>query len=389
VLLLKNCVYLSPDGAFVAGDISIDGDKILDTGSIIPSEDCEVMDLGGLKVVPGFIDIHFHGAVGYDIMDASPEEFKLISNYLAKNGTTSYLATTITSTEQKLRKTIKKISTCANEEASIGSSILGVHVEGPYINETKKGCHNSEWMRTPSIEELKEFKKSLGEGLKLHLTVAPEIYGALEFIKYAVHESASVSIGHSSATAEVTRKAVENGAVSFTHLFNAMKGIDHREPGVAGAALILDSFTELICDGVHVHPDIINLIYRLKGKDRIVLVTDAMKAAGLGDGSYEFGGFKVIVNKGIARKEDGTLASSTLTMLEAVKNMIKFTEAPLEAAVLMASRNPAQAVGSYDKVGSIEAGKMADLIVMDDNLDIVKIFCRGNLYSDHINRREI
>lgn len=379
MLLLKNCSYLSSEGIFIAGDIAIDGEKIVDIGKLTPSAGWQVVDANGLRIVPGLIDIHFHGAVGYDVMDASLEEFNKISDYLVESGTTSFLATTITSPKEELSDTIKKIHGASQEVNNKYSPILGVHVEGPYINRMKKGCHNADWMRYPSIEELRELREILGPDLIIHMTLAPEIDGAMEFIKSATQEGVSISIGHSNATAEITYKGVANGANCFTHLFNAMRGIDHREPGVAGAALNSDSFVELICDGVHVHPEIINLVYKLKGKERIILVTDAMKAAGLGDGTYEFGGFKVIVDKGIARKEDGTLASSTLTMLDAVKNMVKFTGASLVEAILMATRNPAQAIGAYDKIGSIEVGKRADLVVLDENLNIAKVICRGKI----------
>jgi N-acetylglucosamine-6-phosphate deacetylase len=377
MILLKNCKYLSPEGIFVIGDLAIDDTEIVDPGIINTPVEPVVIDLNGLRVVPGFIDIHFHGAMGYDIMDASLEEFKKISDYLINGGTTSFLATTITSPKQELIDTIKKIRCASQESDGKFSSILGVHVEGPYINRVKKGCHKADWMRCPSTEELGELREILGPDLKIHMTLAPEIEGAMEFIKCAVQKGVSISIGHSNATAEITCESIANGANCFTHLFNAMKGIDHREPGVAGAALNSDSFVELICDGVHVHPDMINIVYRLKGKDQIILVTDAMKAAGLGDGTYEFGGFKVIVDKGVARKEDGTLASSTLTMLDAVKNMVMFTKISLEEAILMATRNPAQAIGVYDKVGSIEIGKRADLVILDENMNIVEILCGG------------
>jgi N-acetylglucosamine-6-phosphate deacetylase len=379
MLLLKNCKYLSPEGFFTDGDIEIRNEEIVSSGRISSAADGEVLDLKGLRIIPGFIDIHFHGAMGYDIMDAPLEGFKQIANYLVKNGTTSFLATTITSPKQNLENTLKMIYTIAEKEDNIFASILGVHVEGPFINQVKKGCHNANWMRCPAVDEFEDLKKILGTDLKTHMTVAPEVEGALEFIKYASANGASISIGHSNATADITKKAIENGAVSFTHLFNAMRGIDHREPGVAGAALNSKCFVELICDGVHVHPDIVKLIYKLKGSESIILVTDAMKAAGLGDGQYEFGGFKVIVHDRIARKEDGTLASSTLTMLNAVKNIIEFTGSSLEEAVLMATRNPAQAIGAYDKVGSIETGKRADLVALNDNLDIAKVFSKGKL----------
>ncbi|MCM0649662.1 N-acetylglucosamine-6-phosphate deacetylase [Clostridium swellfunianum] len=377
MLILKNCSYLSKDRNFVTGNIAVDKDTIVNIGDFNISSEDIVVDLNGKKVIPGLIDIHFHGAVGYDVMDASPEEFNKISSYLAKCGTTSYLATTITSSKKNLFVALSNIKEAANNKHLAQASIEGVHIEGPYINSEKKGCHDVNYMRAPLNSEFDELKSGFGDTLELHFTIAPEIQGAEEFIKYACKSGATVSIGHTNAKTETVKAALGWGANIFTHLYNAMRGIDHREPGVAGTALNSDSYVELISDGVHVHPDIVNITYKLKGSEKLVLVTDAMKAAGLGDGTYDFGGFKVIVKDGIARQENGTLASSTLTMLNAVKNIMKFTGASLEEAVRMGSENPARAAHIFDRVGSIETGKKADLVVLNDNLEVQSVYCRG------------
>lgn len=377
MLILMNCNYLNHNGTFTSGAIRINGDTIVELGNIHIDEQDEIIDNNGYTVIPGLIDIHFHGALGCDIMDSSTEDLKKISSYLTKNGTTSYMATTITSTKEVLLKTLANIRQASTALNSSGASIVGIHIEGPYINCLKKGCHNTEWVRKPTIEEYEEIKEAIGEDLNMHMTIAPELDSALEFIEHAVKEGTTISIGHSDADYRTAKAALNSGAVVFTHLYNAMRGIDHREPGVAGAALCTNSYVELICDGIHVHPDIIDMTVKLKGSNRIILVTDAMKAAGLGDGVYEFGGFKVTVKDGIARKDDGTLASSTLTMFDAVKNIMRYSNITLEKAVQMATKNPAKAIGAFHKVGSIEVGKKADLVILDKDLNIVNVYCNG------------
>ncbi|MCX7745756.1 MAG: N-acetylglucosamine-6-phosphate deacetylase [Clostridia bacterium] len=376
MILLKNGRYLTPEGKFVKGDILIDGEKIAAIHECIKTEEnFEVIELDCMKVVPGLIDIHFHGAVGHDVMAASSEELCKISKHLVKEGTTAFLPTTITAELEEIENAVRNVRNAA-DMCGIGASIEGVHIEGPFISPKQKGCHEVDKMISPKAEYYNKYKKIMGD-LKVHITVAPEIDGAMEFINYVSREGGSTSIGHSDGNFDTIQEAIAQGANIFTHLFNCLKGLHHREPGGVGTALLSDAYVELICDGIHVHPGMVNMVYRLKGKEKIVLVTDAMQAAGLGDGEYFFGGFTIKVDRGIARKEDGTLASSTLSMWNAVKNIMNFAGIPLEEAVQMASTNPAKAVDIYDKTGSIEAGKRADLLVVDDNLSIKQIFCKG------------
>lgn len=376
MICFKNGKYLSEDGNIQEGPVFINQGKIVDAEeSATGNSDCEVIDITDKIVIPGLIDIHFHGAVGADLMYANSEEIMKISKFLAENGTTSYLATTITSMPQGLKNAVKIIKD-TSEKIVDGASIEGIHIEGPYISPNKKGCHKASYMRSPQNSEYDELKSIAGT-LKLHFTVAPEVENVPEFINYVSAKGDTLSIGHSDANSEFVKRALMLGATSFTHLFNAMRGINHREPGVAGEALISDAFVELICDGVHVNKDIMKMIYRLKGRDKIILVTDAMQATGLGDGEFEFGGYRVYVRDGIARNEDGALASSTLTMLKAVKNMIGFVGVPFSDAVRMATANPAKLLCLYDEVGSISAGKRADLLIVDEMLNLDMVFCKG------------
>lgn len=376
MICLKNGKYLAENGEIKRGSIFIENDRIVSIGETNMEEHlCRTFDIENKIVIPGFIDIHFHGAIGLDLMYAKPEEIIKISKYLAKTGTTSYLATTITSSNEDLEDAVENITTASHQIVG-GAAIEGIHIEGPYISPLKKGCHEPKFMRAPENRDYDNLKRIVNP-LKLHFTVAPEIEKVLDFIDYVNSKGDTISIGHSDADSLLVKNALRAGATSFTHLFNAMKGINHREPGVAGTALLSNAFVELICDGVHVNPEIMNIVYRLKGKDQIILVTDAMQAAGLGDGDFVFGGSKVCVQDGIARNEDGTLASSTLTMLDAVRNMMKLTDVSFAEAIQMATLNPAKLLGLDRVLGSIAEGKRADILVIDEMINLEMVFCRG------------
>lgn len=376
IICLKNGSYLSGDGEIKDDVIFIKDGKINLIGKGgVDEQSCQIIDISNKIVIPGLIDIHFHGSIGLDLMLANPEEVTKISDYLAKTGTTAYLATTTTSSMEDLEKAANNISVASQINKGI-AAIEGIHIEGPFINPEKKGCHDPLFMRAPENNDYDVLKKIV-DPLKLHFTVAPEVDKVTEFITYVSSKGDTLSIGHSNANGILVNDALGSGATAFTHLFNAMKGINHREPGVAGAALSSGAFVELICDGVHVNPDIMKIVYRLKGKNEIILITDAMQAAGLGDGKFMFGGFEVYVTNGVARKEDGTLASSTLTMLDAVKNMMKYTGASFADAVQMATLNPAKLLGLDRNLGSIVEGKRADLLVVDECLNLEMVFCKG------------
>lgn len=385
MIILKNGEYLAPSGEFVKGDIFIKGDRIYslrlrdgNAGEDIQGLDlngAEIIDLEGKKVIPGLIDIHTHGALGYDVAVASAEEIYEIAKYQARNGTTTFMPTTVTDDINNTKKALEEIRKASDMQGD-EATIAGAHIEGPYINAEKKGAHDPKWIKVPSKAEYDNFREIL-DPLKVHITVAPEIEGGLDFIKYVRQNGGTVGIGHTNADYEITMKAVEAGANIFTHLFNGMRGLAHREPGVAGAALSSDIPVELICDGIHVHPAIVKVIVRARGAEGVVLVTDSIQAAGLGDGEYEFAGSKIYVKDGYAGQEDGTLVGSVLCLFDAVRNVIDFAGVSLQDAVRMASLNPARVLGIDDEVGTIEEGKRADLVVLDDDIRIDKVFCRG------------
>jgi N-acetylglucosamine-6-phosphate deacetylase len=311
-------------------------------------------------------------------MDADARRLDEVRLYQAEHGTTSFLATTITSRMPELLAAVERIS--SHEPAGAGARIAGLHIEGPYINPKQKGCHRIEWMKEPELSDYEGFR-ARAAGAKLHFTIAPELHGSTAFIAAATAAGSTISLGHSDATATQAVAGLGAGGTVFTHLFNAMTGLHHRELGMVGAALASSAFVELICDGVHVRPEVVDLVYRCKGKEQIVLVTDAMHAAGLGDGQYEFGGYRIVVKDGIARNEEGRLASSTISMLDALKNAMRFTGACLEDVIGMATRNPARVIGMEDRLGSLRPGAAADLVVLDDDLGIHAVLCSGRLVN--------
>lgn len=376
MISLRNAQVLLESG-IERRDVLLDGATIRDI--VAPETDrvgTAVYDFADCIIVPGFIDLHFHGAVGFDLMTADAQGLRSICAYQARNGTTSFFATTLTSTMPELLGAVNRLSRFRSAPGTAG--IVGLHIEGPYINPAQKGCHRIDWMRSPDLNDWSLIRTAARDA-HLHFTIAPELEGATTFIRAITAGAGTVSLGHTEASSVQCRAAVDQGASVFTHLFNAMRSLHHRQPGPVDAALAGNAYVELICDGIHVAPDIVNLVYRVKGADRIILITDAMHAAGCGDGTYQFGGYEVVVREGIARNSDGALASSTITLLAAVKNFMRFTGASLEEVVPMITTNPARAVGMEQRLGAIAPGRQADLVVLNTQLDLEAVFCRGDL----------
>lgn len=328
-------------------------------------------------LIPGMIDLHIHGVHGKDVMDGSEEALVFIGRSLAREGVTGFLATTMTADNDHLEAVLKMLP--AAMPVPDGAAILGVHLEGPFIAKAKSGAQQSEYTQVPDIDLIKRWQKMANGAIKL-VTLAPELPEAINFIKELHEMGVIASVGHTNATYKETCEAITAGCTQATHLFNAMNGLHHRAPGAVGALLLADEVTaELIVDGLHLAPAIAELALRIKGKDRLLLVTDAMRAKCLGDGQYELGGQHVNVTAGKAVLADGTLAGSTLRMPQAVKNMTKFSKCSLEHAIHMASHNPAKVLGLLSRKGTITVSKDADLVVLDAKLDVMLTMREGRV----------
>lgn len=328
----------------------------------------EIIEAKDKFVVPGYIDIHVHGGGGSDVMDGNYEAVNQIAITHSHFGTTAFLPTTMTMDKNKIIGALRSIHE-AKLKGTKGAEILGVNLEGPYINPEKKGAQREIDIREPSIKEFAEFNKTSGNLIRL-VTIAPEMPGAMELIKYLHKQGIIASVGHSNATYIQTQASIKAGISHVTHTFNAMRGLHHREPGVVGAALTSPKLTlEVIADGIHIYPIVLKIITKIREDEKIVLITDSMRAAGMEEGTYDLGGQEVTVNKGQARLKDGTLAGSVLTMDKAVKNMVNKVGISLPKAIQMASLNPAKSIGMDDKKGSLELGKDADIVILNKNLE--------------------
>jgi N-acetylglucosamine-6-phosphate deacetylase len=335
------------------------------------------IEAGGLLVAPGFFDVHVHGAGGAMCESGSPQELLTISDTLARFGTTSFLATMATLPAETLRQAVEAVAAAAGHEQ--GARIAGIHLEGPYLNPRRAGAQAVPWMRAPSIEEIDELQRLSGGRIKL-ITVAPELEGALPFVSAMRERGVRVSAGHSDATADQMRAAVAAGVTHVTHLFNAMRELHHREPGIVGAALTNDALsTELICDGHHLHPTTVDLALRCKPPGKVVLVSDAVGALGMPEGTYEMFGLRCVISHGCVRLADGgQLAGSCLTLDQAVRNVRAWRpEMPLEALLHCASWAPARVIGVDGAIGTLEPGKRADLTLLNEQLEVVRTFCGG------------
>ncbi len=371
------------NGAVVVGD---DG-KIAYVGPkhLAPETAGERLDLGELTILPGFIDIHVHGGNGitFGNLKTLQEDLHTYSNWIVQYGVTGFLTTVTGSTPESLTAIIRSLS--AEFEAGLpGAQGLGIHLEGPFMNIAKKGAQNPDWIRKPGLEEAEMYLDAGGKWIK-QITIAPELPGAQAVAKLFRDAGVSVAIGHSDADYETASAALESYWNHVTHTFNAQTGLHHRKPGVVGAVMGSDGITaELIADLIHVHPAAMKALVRCIGVDRVVLVTDAMEAAGLPDGNYQLLGAAVKVSGGKATQTDGTIAGSTTVLNQCVRNMHEEVSVSLQDAVKMASINPARVIGEDVKRGSLEMGKTADLIAVDDKLDVYLTMVDGEIVYSKI-----
>ncbi len=329
----------------------------------------------GATLAPAFFDVHTHGAAGHDVMEATAEALSVIGRFLAARGTGSYLATTVTAPVDATLRALEGLARlmddpermdAANSDGSPCARPIGIHLEGPFLSHAKRGVQPAEHLLAPDIALFDRLQEAAAGHIRL-MTLAPELPGAVELVRHATARGVSVSLGHSDASAAETRAAIAAGAVSATHTFNAMRALDHQEPGILGVVLTDDSlFAELICDGIHSRPEMVKLWWRAKGPERGILVTDAMSAAGMPDGEYRLGGFTVRVANGRAMAR-GVLAGSVLTLDRALANFIAFTGAPVEEALRLVTVNPAAMTGFEDLAGAVAVGRPANLVAVDAN----------------------
>jgi N-acetylglucosamine-6-phosphate deacetylase len=339
--------------------------------------DAQVLDFPGATLAPAFFDVHFHGAAGHDVMEATPKALDAIGSFLASRGTGSFLATTVTAPVDATLRAVAGLAKLIDQPAVEGrAQPLGIHLEGPFLSHAKRGVQPAAHLLTPDIATFDRLFDA-AEGRVRLITLAPELPGAVELTAHATARGVRVSVGHSNATAAETRAAIDAGATSATHTFNAMRALDHREPGILGTVLTTDSlFAEMICDGIHTAPEIVRLWSRAKGPEHAILVTDAMSAAGMPDGEYHLGGFAVQVAHGRATA-NGVLAGSVLTLDRALANFIAFTGAPVEYGLRLLTVNPAAMTGLEQQAGSLAPGQLTNLVAVDAAGKLLASFVGG------------
>lgn len=373
---------MTPDRVILDGVVLVEGPEILEVGSRrevrFSEQEFTVVGHPGHLLVPGFIDVHIHGALGRDVMEGTVEALEVISRFLARHGTTAYLATTVSASPIKIVQAVEALGSQVDQPYS-GARMVGIHLEGPFINPDKRGAHPAEYIRRPSARIFGQLLDHSAHQIKC-ITLAPEVEGGLELIQYARSKGIVVSLGHSNAALEEAKEAIRLGAGNATHLFNAMRAFNHRDPGILGAVLTTPHvWAELIADGVHVSPDAIKLCLQCKQFGRILLISDAVSAAGMPDGRYRLADSEITVSGGICRTREGQLAGSTLTQDQALRNMMRWSNLPLEAVLGMLTRNPARSMGLAGRKGSLLAGHDADMVLLTKDLFVHTTIVRGEV----------
>lgn len=358
--------------------ITVNGDGVI--VAIEPFEPRQhegFIDLGAVSLLPGMIDSHVHGAQGCDVMDASHESLNTMSRYFASLGVTAFVATTVTAPVAKIRSALKQVAK-SKQQGVDGAQILGAYLEGPYFTEKNRGAHPTTWFRDLSVEELDDWI-SYSDNQLLKVALAPEKAGALKAIRYLNEQGVQVMLGHTDASYQQVQQALDAGASGIVHCYNGMRGLHHRDPGVVGAGLLHpNSYVEMIADGHHVHPAAIDIAHYCCGS-RMTLITDAMSATGMPNGRYVLGEYSVEMNDGVVTTDAGGLAGSTLTLVQAVKNIQQWLNLPLEQAWLMASLTPAKSLGLQHLFGSLEVGKRASMVAIQPDFSITKTWVNGCL----------
>lgn len=373
---LKNVKVYIKNVGIVKTNIGIENGRIAYIGN---GESIEpIFETDGI-VVPGFIDEHIHGAGGADAMDGTVEALQTISEFIAREGTTGFLATTMTQSPENITNALKAVKKVRENGEYKGAEVLGVHLEGPFISPKHVGAQPLEYVATPDAELFDKYNEASGNSIKI-VTLAPEVEGGLGLVKHLSNIGVVASVGHTGGKYADVVNAVAAGATNVTHTYNAQTGLHHREAGVVGAAMLLDELNcEMICDTIHVSVPAIKLVIKNKPHDKYTLITDAMRAKGMPDGKSELGGQDVFVNNGEARLADGTLAGSVLKMNVAVKNLVEKAGVPFTDAIDFATYNPAKNIGVLNERGTIEVGKRADLTVLNSDFEVLYTLVNGKI----------
>lgn len=373
---LKNVKVYIKNVGIVKTNIGIENGRIAYIGN---EENIEpIFETDGI-VVPGFIDEHIHGAGGADAMDGTVEALQTISEFLAREGTTGFLATTMTQSPENITNALKTVKKVREKGEYKGAEVLGVHLEGPFISPKHVGAQPLEYVATPDAELFDKYNEASGNSIKI-VTLAPEVEGGLGLVKHLSNIGVVASVGHTGGKYADVVNAVAAGATNVTHTYNAQTGLHHREAGVVGAAMLLDELNcEMICDTIHVSVPAIKLVIKNKPHDKYTLITDAMRAKGMPDGKSELGGQEVFVNNGEARLADGTLAGSVLKMNVAVKNLVEKAGVSFTDAIDFATYNPAKNIGVLNERGTIEVGKRADLTVLNSDFEVLYTLVNGKI----------
>lgn len=366
----RNLRLYQPDGSFRTGELVLSGDRIAATPA-----SADACDMDGLYAIPGLIDIHFHGCAGHDFGEASEQAISAMARYQAENGVCAICPATMTAPEQQLAAMMRAAAAYRTERC--GAALEGIYLEGPFLAETRRGAQNGAYLQNPDADLFRRLQEE-AQGLIRLCALAPELPGGLDMIEQLVGE-VRLSLAHTEADYDTACEAFRRGAREVTHLFNAMPPMTHREPGLIGAALDNDEVgIELIADGVHVHPAAVRAAFRLF-ESRIILISDSMSAAGLGDGDYTLGGQDVTVRDGRATLRGGSsLAESTANLFECLQRVVKMG-IPLGEAVRSASTNPARAIGIEHDYGTLEPGKLANILLLDDDLNLNTVILRGQI----------
>lgn len=373
-MLIKNAKVFNEASFFEDRDIFVEDGIIRESAGEDREE--ELVDAAGLYAIPGLTDIHFHGCMGYDFCDGNHEAISALADYEARNGVTTICPATMTLSPDEIYEICAAAGTYHSKKGAI---LCGINMEGPFISGEKKGAQNPEYIQSPNQELFMKAQEAAGGLIKL-IAIAPEIPDAMEFIAME-KENAVLSIAHTTADYDTARKAMEKGARHVTHLYNAMPPLSHRAPGVIGAAFdCKDCEVEVICDGIHIHPSVIRATFQLFGDDRIILISDSMEATGLSDGEYSLGGQPVFVKGNLCTLKDGTIAGSGTNLMDCLRVAVKTVGIDLGTAVKCAAVNPAKSIGIYGQYGSLDSGKAANIVLLDEDLNIKAVYIKGRKY---------